>query len=71
MYILLRSKVTIYILYDKKPEGDDDKPTQPVITNKAGSESIRAQLGTFVCPLGKYMKNECPYIKVYWHFSVT
>ena len=40
-------------MYDKKPEGEDDKPSQPVISNKSGSESIRSQLGTFVCPLGK------------------
>ena len=53
MYILLRGQVTIYILYDKKVEGDDEKPSQPVITGKPTSENIRAQLGTYVTKLGE------------------
>lgn len=56
MYILLRGKVTIYILYATKAEGDDDKPNQPVLTAKGG-ESLRQQLGTFVVTLGK--KRRC------------
>ena len=51
MYIVLRGKVTIYIVYANKAEGDDDKPNQPVLTAKGG-ESLRQQLGTFVVTLG-------------------
>ena len=52
MYILLRGKVTIYILYASKAEGDDDKSGQPVITARGG-DALRKELGTFVCPLGQ------------------
>jgi hypothetical protein len=53
MYILLSGRVTIYILYNKSGETDDDKPVQPVVSNK--NESLRQQLGTFVTHLGTYM----------------
>ena len=53
MYILMRGKVTIYILYAKKGD-DDEKDQAPTIAEKEGKEvNIRQQLGTYVCSLGK------------------
>lgn len=51
MYILLLGQVTIYILYNKAGDTEDDKPVQPVVTSK--TESLRQQLGTFVTHLGQ------------------
>ena len=52
MYILMRGKVTIYILYAKKDE-DGDKETSPQLVEKPGKDfNIRQQLGTFVTSLG-------------------
>ena len=52
MYILMRGKVTIYILYAKKDE-DGDKETSPQLIEKPGKDfNIRQQLGTFVTSLG-------------------
>ena len=52
MYILMRGKVTIYILYAKKGD-DEEKDQAPTIAEKEGKEvNIRQQLGTYVCSLG-------------------
>ena len=52
MYILMRGKVTIYILYAKKDE-DGDKETSLQLVEKPGKDfNIRQQLGTFVTSLG-------------------
>ena len=56
MYILMRGKVTIYILYTKKDE-DGDLESTPQLTDKSGKDvNIRQQLGTFVTSLGIFLE---------------
>ena len=56
MYILMRGKVTIYILYTKKEE-EGDRETSPQLSDKQGKDAnVRQQLGTFVTSLGIFIR---------------